>query len=103
MVRKLTHMSFQRILELARRQGAPLIVTDPAGRESMVVLPFDAYEALVEGVEAPVRSSASVPPPVPEPELVVSPSSESEPVAEAEMSLEERFSIEPIEDYKNMA
>ncbi len=43
-------MSWQRIFELARRQKAPLIVTDIAGREPVVVLPFAQYEQLLETV-----------------------------------------------------
>ncbi|PIP60807.1 hypothetical protein COX00_01255 [Candidatus Uhrbacteria bacterium CG22_combo_CG10-13_8_21_14_all_47_17] len=39
-------MSWQRILETARRNGFPVVVTDIAGREPMVVMPLDAYEAL---------------------------------------------------------
>jgi nicotinamidase-related amidase len=35
-------MSLQRIIELARRQGMPVILTDVAGREPMVVLPLEA-------------------------------------------------------------
>ncbi len=41
-------MSWQRILEAARRQGMPVIVTDIAGREPMVLLPFDRYERMLE-------------------------------------------------------
>jgi hypothetical protein len=41
-------MSFQRILESARRMGAPLIVTDAAGREPMVVMSLQTYERLSE-------------------------------------------------------
>jgi len=39
-------MSWQRILETARRNGFPVVVTDIAGREPMVVMPLEAYEAL---------------------------------------------------------
>lgn len=42
-------MSLQRIIELARRQGMPVILTDVAGREPMVVLPLEAYEKMLEG------------------------------------------------------
>ncbi len=41
-------MSWQRILETARRRGFPVIVTDIAGREPMVVMPFSEYERLDE-------------------------------------------------------
>ena len=39
-------MSWQRILELAREQGMPVIVTDLAGRDSMVVMPLERFEQL---------------------------------------------------------
>ncbi|MBP6944460.1 hypothetical protein KBD61_03970 [Patescibacteria group bacterium] len=42
-------MSLQRIIELARRQGMPVILTDVAGREPMVVLPLEAYEKMLDG------------------------------------------------------
>ena len=41
-------MSWQRILEVARQQGMPVVVTDIAGREPMVILPFEKYERLLE-------------------------------------------------------
>ncbi len=41
-------MSWQRILESARKNGFPVIVTDIAGREPMVIMPFDAFEELNE-------------------------------------------------------
>ena len=41
-------MSLQRILELARRKGMPVVVTDIGGREAMVVMPFDEYERLAD-------------------------------------------------------
>lgn len=100
-------MSLPRMLEMARRHGMPLIVTDSNGKEPMVVLPLEVYEALVEGsqvsppvqarrpvgepVVVPVRD-ASVPPPVKPP---------SEPEILAELSMEERFYIEPLDDTKN--
>lgn len=42
-------MSLQRIIEVARRQGMPVILTDVAGREPMVVLPLEAYEKMLDG------------------------------------------------------
>lgn len=45
-------MSLQRILELARRKGVPVVVTDIGGREAMVVMPFDEYERLSENGSA---------------------------------------------------
>lgn len=68
-------MSLQRVLELARRQGAPVIVTDVAGREPLVILPLEAYEQLLDGgisgpeegklasssLQTPSRSGGSTP------------------------------------------
>ncbi|MDP3793730.1 MAG: hypothetical protein Q8R07_03175, partial [Candidatus Uhrbacteria bacterium] len=34
-------MSWQRILELARQRGLPVIVTDIGGREPMAILPLE--------------------------------------------------------------
>ena len=42
------NMSWQRILESARKNGYPVIVTDIAGREPMVVMPFDTFEEMNE-------------------------------------------------------
>jgi len=39
-------MSFQRIFDMVRRQGMPMVVTDSAGKEPVVVLPLEVYEAL---------------------------------------------------------
>ena len=59
-------MSWQRIFELARRQKSPLIITDIAGREPLVVLPLEVYERLIDqrrdgsapsaAISVPVRS-----------------------------------------------
>lgn len=39
-------MSLQRVFESARKMGVPVIITDPAGREPMVVLPLEQFEAM---------------------------------------------------------
>lgn len=59
----------------------PIIVSDKEGKEPMVVLPLEVYEALVEGggLQKTVR----------EPEIL------------AELSTEERFYIEPLEEGRN--
>ncbi len=77
-------MSFQRILDWARRESVPVIVTDVAGREPMVILPFSEYERLTERQKGesirdrPSVSGAFVPvapvyAPVPEPIRPVEP------------------------------
>ena len=49
-------MSWQRILESARKNGFPIIVTDIAGREPMVVMPFDAFEEMNEAYHAALEN-----------------------------------------------
>jgi hypothetical protein len=51
-----TIMSLQRIFESARRLGVPVIVTDPSGREPMVVLPLEQFEAMATAGEAAPRA-----------------------------------------------
>lgn len=46
-----TTMSLPRIFDLARKLGTPVIMTDAEGREPLVVLPLDQFEALA-GVSA---------------------------------------------------
>ncbi|MHB8830843.1 MAG: hypothetical protein ACYC44_01905 [Patescibacteria group bacterium] len=50
------HMSWQRVFKTARHLGAPVIITDQAGDDPLIIMPLDAYENLV-GTEAikPVR------------------------------------------------
>jgi len=38
-------MSWKRILQTARRLGAPVIVTDERGHEPLIIMPLDAYES----------------------------------------------------------
>lgn len=40
-------MAWQKIFNTARRFGTPVIVTDQAGTDPMVILPFDIYEGLI--------------------------------------------------------
>ena len=100
-------MSFQRMLEMARRHGMPLVVTDPNGKEPMVVLPLEVYEALVEGSPASVPTGPKRPAsepvvvPVRDGSVQAQPKPQNEPELLAELSLEERFYIEPLEEGKN--
>src|SRR5262245_33195529 len=114
-------MSLQRVLETARKTGLPVIVTDVAGREPMVILPLEQYEALTDSEETvapslpkvaqPRQEIKTVPLPIDADEgvNVLSESKEStsvrlEAVAEQsledeeEIPLEERFYLEPVED-----
>jgi hypothetical protein len=52
-------MSFQRVIETARRTGVPVIMTDVAGREPMVILSLEQFEAMAGDVNA--RESAAAP------------------------------------------
>ena len=49
-------MSWQRIFESARKRGLPLVVTDIAGREPLVVMTLEEFERLEEGKKQEVRS-----------------------------------------------
>lgn len=51
-------MSFQRVIETARKTGVPVIMTDVAGREPMVILSLEQFEAMA-GDSA--RESAAAP------------------------------------------
>lgn len=94
---------------VARRQGMPVIVSDADGKEPMVVLPLEIYEALLNESSlaprpAPRASSEGVREPMRVPVRDVSSEStiaESEPEFLAELSMEERFYIEPLEEGKN--
>lgn len=113
-------MSFQRILETARRMGSPLIVTDAAGREPMVVMTLQTYERLGEMAPAPapvkttaepvaeptVTSFASMPRPEPVKqesapvlqEIAIQVMESPEMAQDSEISLEERFYLEPTDE-----
>ncbi|MDD2785974.1 MAG: hypothetical protein PHS79_03720 [Patescibacteria group bacterium] len=41
-------MSWKRIFKTARRLGSPVIVTDPDGKDPLVVMPLGAFEDLVD-------------------------------------------------------
>lgn len=102
-------MSFQRMLEMARRHGMPIVVTDPNGKEPMVVLPMEAYEALIGGGSGSQVASRKLQVPMGEPIMVPvrdgsSPTpkpAEAEPENLAELSMEERFYMEPLDEPRN--
>jgi len=119
-------MSFQRILETARRMGSPLIVTDAAGREPMVVMTLQMYERIGEGVsqvevrqsqnakpeseeptvtefatmalQAPSQASDKVEPPLLLREIAINVMESPEMAQDSEISLEERFYLEPSDE-----
>lgn len=41
-------MSLQRVIDIARKNGMPVVVTDPAGHHPMVVLSLEQFEAMAE-------------------------------------------------------
>lgn len=104
-------MSLQRVFESARKMGVPVIVTDPSGRDPMVVLPLEQFEALNQTDEMPkVRPSAPVP--AAEPVRIAEKPRNIQKMQEMplpsemsfsqgpgpEISLEERFYLEPSDD-----
>lgn len=119
-------MSFQRILETARRMGSPLIVTDVAGREPMVVMTLQTYERLGERVsqsgerkaettrqeseEPTVTEFTSMPTPAPSQpsakaesssllqEIAIQVMESPEMAQDSEISMEERFYLEPLDE-----
>lgn len=115
-------MSLQRVLETARKTGTPVIITDVAGREPMVILPLEQFEAMAGDGDGrgPSSESRVERGPVSQEERVVrvleeiaaeraetrveqeSPinveSLSVEGPVPQDISLEERFYLEPLED-----
>ena len=104
-------MSFQRIFETARRLGSPLVVTDPAGREPMVVMTLEAFERMGDGLPVenrktpitskptmPVQDEVRVEPVAQVNEMVIEVMGEPEKAEVSEISMEERFFLEPEEN-----
>lgn len=119
-------MSFQRILETARRMNSPLIVTDAAGREPMVIMTLQAYERLGEGVQQtinpkktieakPLSEEPSIVETIPLKEAVIEKSESAVNLGEiaiqtmevkdfakeSEISMEDRFYLEPMDEESN--
>lgn len=102
------NMSLQRVLETARKTGMPVIITDIMGREPMVILPLEQFEAMA-GVPATVRQ-------VPQPEVSqipvemsvetlktrvkdsTAPAQSFSPAENPDFPLEEGFYLEPVDD-----
>jgi hypothetical protein len=118
-------MSLQRVLETARKTGAPVIVTDVAGREPMVILPLEQFEALTGVGSETVRPAVRTAPVAPRretkivvedpvdrafaemaaerlknrmEETAVQIESLADQAKNPEISLEERFYLEPVDD-----
>ncbi len=88
-------MSLLRIFESAKKLSLPLIVTDTDGRDPMVILPLEQFEALAHAQEAP--STAEKRPESASPQLH-SLEEIMPPLKNDEISLEERFYLEPIDE-----
>ncbi len=50
-------MSLQHVLEVARKNGMPVIITDDSGREPMVIMPLEQFEAMAFSTQAATQSS----------------------------------------------
>lgn len=104
-------MSLQRVFESARKMGVPVIVTDPSGRDPMVVLPLEQFEALNQADESP-KTRQTQPIPAAEPIRIAEKPRNIQKMQEMplrsempfpqgpgpEISLEERFYLEPTDD-----
>ncbi len=110
-------MSMQRVLETARKFGLPVIVTDVAGRDPMVMMPLEQFEALTDGgssmpeprmmADVPRSMEQEVRVPIVREKVEFSGVSEQKPSAEptkagesqgAELTMEEQFFLEPVDD-----
>lgn len=110
-------MSMQRVLETARKFGLPVIVTDVAGRDPMVMMPLEQFEALTDGgspVSEP-RMMAEVPRPMDQEvripivrekvefssvseQKTAEESPKTSDVPGADLTIEEQFFLEPVDD-----
>jgi len=83
-------MSLQNVFESARKMGVPVIVTDPSGREPMVVLPLEQFEAMNGEEKARIpQNKPQFASPVFEPSI---------PSNFSEIPPEDRFYLEPVDD-----
>ncbi len=74
-------MSLQRIFNVARKLGTPIIMTDAAGLEPLVILPLDQFEAMA-GVTS--DGEVKISPPIVQNEM-------------EEIPLEDTFYLEPVD------
>ena len=106
-------MSSQRVFESARKLGVPVIVTDPSGRDPMVVLPLDQFEAMAgDGGKSEIGSGKSGTPVRPAESRRAAPAADDLPpsfgdlavsmLQNDEIPLEERFYLEPMDDEKGL-
>ena len=103
-------MSLSQVLKQAKKYGFPVVITNDEGEDSYVLLPFDQFDALMDGTRASEPSLPRVIEDVIEDEFEAQRSSKIDAVAEslentvsfadnsAELSTEEKFYLEPIDD-----
>jgi len=88
---------FKRIIELVRRTGDRLVVTDPEGREPVVVMDLDEYEAMLEaigiGASPMFGDEPSFEDEIP-PELLGVDEADLEPIEEPDPMLREAFPLD---------
>lgn len=108
-------MSWQRVIETARKIGMPIIITDVVGRDPMVILPLEQFEAMAGDTAQPIPEPAPGSKITHEPtstrgeeqdQHLIPPSSGfmrdlaplPDNLSNTEIPLEEGFYLEPIED-----
>jgi len=101
-------MSMQRVFESARKLGVPIILTDPSGRDPMVILPLEQFEAMageshpVAPSQAPAVPLNKAPEPQRSPVMGLTPeeqkSFEALLMENPDIPVEERFYLEPVDD-----
>jgi len=103
-------MSWKRILETARRNGIPLIVSDPEGRDPMVVVTLEQFEAMYGSPKMQEIGSSDVFSEQDEPSFspIPAPHSHTSEMRHDvshdfgdETPLEEQFFLEPLDDQKS--
>lgn len=104
-------MSLQRVFESARKMGVPVIITDPGGRDPLVVLPLEQFEAMAGETKSSASHPSVRPSPVQKSEeihvnAIPGLSKEAQESFDAlvmenpEIPLEERFYLETVDDGK---
>ncbi len=87
---------FKRILDLVRRTGDRMVVTDPEGQDPVVVMDLDEYEAMLEAIGVIEESDFEGKYPLDEPplELTEDLGPKSEDMGEQDPMLREAFPID---------
>ncbi|MFH1433978.1 MAG: hypothetical protein ABIG32_03740 [Candidatus Uhrbacteria bacterium] len=88
---------FKRIIELVRRTGDRLVVTDPDGREPVIIMDLDEYESMLEAMgigdspyfDEDLPYGNEIPP-----ELLGVDEADLEPIDEPDPMLREAFPVE---------